>query len=110
MHARTNDSPPADTVKAHALKLASLLTRAGLNVAVGRDGTIEVRNPRDSRMTQSLILCEHHGALWLHWVWSGPTRDAPAEYEPMVPADDVEEAARRIVNVLRIEEPPGASR
>lgn len=105
MHAQTTPPPPVDIIKTAALRLAPLLIRQGLNVAVGRDGVVEVRNPRDSRMRQPLVVREHQGALWWHWVWSGPTRDAPPEHEPMVPADDVDEAARRIANVLTLTEP-----
>ncbi|MCO6010538.1 hypothetical protein NE236_36830 [Actinoallomurus purpureus] len=108
MHAQTNPSPPVDTVRALVLKLAPLLLRDGLNVAVRSDGVVEVRNPGDTRMTQPIVAREHQGALWWWWVWSGPTRDAPLEYEPMVPADDVDEAARRLSNVLRVAEPARA--
>ena len=55
-------------------------------------------------MTQPLVVREHRGSLWWHWQWSGPTRTAPPEHEPMVPTDDVEEAARRIANVLTVAE------
>ncbi|GAA4619867.1 hypothetical protein GCM10023196_001610 [Actinoallomurus vinaceus] len=88
MHAQeVSSTPPADTVKAHALKLAPLLIRAGFNVAVRADGIVEVRNPRDVRMTQPIMLVEHQGALWWAWVWSGPTRDSPPERELMVQLD-----------------------
>ncbi|GAB3990567.1 hypothetical protein GCM10029978_118790 [Actinoallomurus acanthiterrae] len=53
-------------------------------------------------MTQPIVVREHQGGLWWHWQWSGPTRGAPPEYEPMVPVADVEEAARRLANVLRV--------
>jgi hypothetical protein len=59
-------------------------------------------------MRQPLVLREHRGGLWWHWQWSGPTRDARPEYEPMVPANDVDEAARRIANVLHVDETAGA--
>ncbi|WP_146778722.1 hypothetical protein [Actinomadura craniellae] len=42
------------------------------------------------------------GALWWHWVWSGPTRDAPGELEPLCPADEIETAAERITRVLAL--------
>lgn len=103
MHApQVSSAPSIDIVKTATLRLAPLLIRAGLNVAVRRDGVVEVRNPGDTRMTQPLALREHEGRLHWHWVWSGPSRDAPPEYEPMVPVDDVEEAARRIGRVLAI--------
>ncbi|MCO5994187.1 hypothetical protein [Actinoallomurus rhizosphaericola] len=102
MHARTTP-PPADIVRTAAVQLAPLV-RPGLNVTISSDGIVEIRNPRDSRMQQSLVLREHQNALWWHWVWPGPTRDDPPEYEPMVGADDVDEAARRITNVLHVAE------
>ncbi|WP_433187763.1 hypothetical protein [Actinoallomurus sp. CA-150999] len=109
MHAQqVSSTPPADTVKAHALKLAPLLIRAGLNVAVRSDGVVEVRNPGDTRMTQPIVVREHQGGPWWHWQWSGPARDAPPEYEPMVPVEDVDEAARRLANVLHVAETAGA--
>jgi hypothetical protein len=108
VHAQTNPSPPVDTVRGLVLKLAPLLLREGLNVAVRRDGVVEVGNPGDTRMTQPIVVREHQGAWWWHWQWSGPSRDAPPEYEPMVPADDVDEAARRLANVLHIAETAGA--
>ncbi|GAA4632949.1 hypothetical protein GCM10023196_068530 [Actinoallomurus vinaceus] len=110
MHAHTTPPPPIDVVQTAALRLAPLLIRQDLNVTVSRDGTVEVRNPRDLRMRQPLVLREHQGALFWHWAWSGPSRDAPPELEPMVAADDVEEAARRIITVLSITEPTGAER
>lgn len=105
MSTQTNSSPSADTVKAHVLTLAPLLMRAGLHVTMNSAGVVEARNPRDARMRQPLVLREHQGILWWWWVWSGPTRDAPPECEPMVSVDDVGEAARRIVNVLTVAEP-----
>ncbi|MEV0399120.1 hypothetical protein [Actinoallomurus sp. NPDC050550] len=106
----TNPSPSVETVRDLVLEIAPLLMRQGLNITVGRDGSVEVQNPRDTRMKQPLVLREHQVSIWWHWVWSGPTGDAPPEYEPMVPANDVDEAARRIINVLLLDEPAGAER
>ncbi|GAA4608252.1 hypothetical protein GCM10023195_32180 [Actinoallomurus liliacearum] len=108
MQAHTTHTPSIDVIKAAVLRLAPLLIRQGLNVTVDRDGTVEVRNPRNTRMSQPLVLRVHQGGLWWHWQWSGTTRDAPSEYEPMVPAEDVDEAGRRIVNVLRTDGTAGA--
>jgi hypothetical protein len=105
VHAQTTPPPPLDIVKTAALRLAPLLIRTGINVTVGSDGVVEARNPRDARMRQPLLLREHEGRLFWHRVWSGPARNAPPELEPMVPADDVEEAARRVAKVLAIVEP-----
>ncbi|GAA0348036.1 hypothetical protein NE235_10805 [Actinoallomurus spadix] len=106
--ASTDTTPAPDQVKALTLQLAPLLVRAGFNVAVNSDGVVEVRNPSDRRMRQPIVLREHQGALWWHWVWSGAARHDPPEYEPMVDAEDVDEAARRITNVLRVTEAAGA--
>jgi hypothetical protein len=103
----TNSSPRVDAVRGLVLKLAPLLLRDGLNVAVRSDGVVEVWNPADTRMTQPIVAREHQGVLWWWWVWSGPTRDAPPEYEPMVAVEDVDEAVRRLANVLRVAEPAG---
>lgn len=115
MHTQeTNVSPPIGTVKGLVQRLAPLLIRHGLQVTVQRDGFIEVRNPRGSMATdplgralnpgmkQLITLMNHHGVLHWAWAWSGPTRDAPPEIEPMVPAGEIEEAARRIGNVLYV--------
>jgi hypothetical protein len=46
--------------------------------------------------------------LWWCWVWAAPKpaeRGAPTpapEYQPLSPADDIEQATAKIVNVLRI--------
>lgn len=42
------------------------------------------------------------GVLWWFWVWSGPTRQSPPEYEPLCPADQVERAAEWIARVLAV--------
>ena len=55
----------------------------------------------------ALRMLEGHG-LWWCWVWK-PLKPAlrgetspPPEYEPLCPADDIEEAARRIAAVLAL--------
>ncbi|GAB3986260.1 hypothetical protein GCM10029978_101310 [Actinoallomurus acanthiterrae] len=110
MQARPTATPSIDVIKTAALRLSPLLIRQNLSVTVDRDGTVEVRNPRNARMSQPLVLRVHQGGLWWHWQWSGPTRDAPLDHEPMVPAENVDEAARRIANVLRTDETAGAER
>jgi hypothetical protein len=96
------------------LRLSPLLIRQGLQVTVQRDGFIEVRNPRGSQSTdpvgralnpgmrQLITLIDHGGVLHWAWAWSGPARDAPPELEPMVPAGEIDEAARRIGRVLYV--------
>ncbi|MEV5708884.1 hypothetical protein [Actinoallomurus sp. NPDC052274] len=51
------------------------------------------------------VVCrpDEDGRLLWWWGWSGPTRDAPSEYEPLGPATDVEAAACRIASVLRLD-------
>jgi hypothetical protein len=44
----------------------------------------------------------HEGALTWFWQWSGPTRDAPPEYELLGPADATAEAGERICRVLSL--------
>jgi hypothetical protein len=99
-----------DIVRAATARLAPLLMRAGLNVTVNAVGVVEVRNPGSRRMTQPIVVREHQSAWWWHWQWSGPTRDAPPEHEPMVPVEDVGEAARRLANVLHVAEPAEAEK
>ncbi|WP_433179031.1 hypothetical protein [Actinoallomurus sp. CA-150999] len=111
MHAQNaNPSPWIDAVRGLVLKLAPLLMRRGLNIEVCSDGVVEVRNPGETRMTQPIVVREHQSAWWWHWQWSGATRDALPEYEPMVPVEDVDEAARRLANVLHVSEAAGAER
>ena len=102
MHAQTDPSSPADAVKAYTLRLAPLLQDAGLVVTARPDGLVDVQNPQDARMRQLVALRDHHGELFWCWLWPGPTRDAAPEVEAMVPAGDVDEAARRITRVLHI--------
>ncbi|WP_252847400.1 hypothetical protein [Actinoallomurus purpureus] len=51
------------------------------------------------------VMCrpDEDGRLLWWWVWSGPTRDAPSEYEPLGPVTDVDTAADRIAAVLRLD-------
>ncbi|MBX6767763.1 MAG: hypothetical protein IRY90_11535 [Actinomadura rubrobrunea] len=49
-----------------------------------------LRNPRDG------------GRLWWYWAWAGPTRQSPADLEPLCPAADAEMAADWIAKVLAV--------
>lgn len=102
MHAQTNTSPPLNIIRTAAARLAAPLVKHELNVRVGELGIVEIRNPLDARMRQPIVLREHQGGLWWHWLWADEGRNIPPELEPMCPADDVDEAARRIVNVLSV--------
>lgn len=119
MHA--NPSPLAPLVEGPAAQLAPLLEPRGLTVAVGRDGAIYAHNaastPDDPRgralhrgLNQRIAVAEHDGEPWFFWLWPGPERDAPLDAEPMVPVEDVEEAARRIGNVLRVDQAEAGER
>lgn len=79
--------------------------RDGINVTVRPDGIVDTHNPAGAHMRQPIVIRYHQGAPWWHWMWPGPERDAPAELDPMVPVDDVYEAARRITRVLAVVEP-----
>ncbi|MCW2948225.1 MAG: hypothetical protein JWR24_4942 [Actinoallomurus sp.] len=115
MHAQPeNPAQPAETAKDLMVRLMPLLMRQGLRVVAQRNGFVEVRNPSGNRTTdplgrvlnpgmkQSIALGDRDGVLWWHWVWSGVTRDAPPEYEAMCPADDLDEVARQLANVLAV--------
>jgi hypothetical protein len=93
--------------------LASALIQAGLHATVARDGTVEARNPGvagtgplgaalSPGLRQTVALRRDGRDLAWYWVWSGPTRDAPDELEPLGPGDDVAQAAERIAGVLRL--------
>jgi hypothetical protein len=112
----TNTADANEVAKGLILRLVPLLVRQGLQVVAERNGTIEVRNPSGNRTTDPLGqrlnpgMRQHiaigdrdrDGVLTWFWVWSGPTRDAPPEYEAMCPADDLDEVARRLANVLAV--------
>lgn len=113
-------SPSAHgTTEDLAARLAPLLERHGLTVVLGRDATIEVRNPAAAAtgplghalhpgLTQRIVVREDEGGLWWCWLWPGPERGGPPDVEPMVPVEDGGEAARRIAVVLYVDEPDGA--
>lgn len=113
--------PPAVPVDAVAAQLAPLLELRGLTLNVLGDGILQVRNPavaaNDPRghalnpgLNQRVTIAEHDGQRWFFWLWPGAERGGPPEPEPMVPVEAVEEAARLIGNVLRIDGPNGAGR
>ncbi|MCO5971140.1 hypothetical protein [Actinoallomurus soli] len=86
--------------------LAAEVVGASMVWAVNRavDGEDPVGRAMSPGLRQA-VACrpDEDGRLLWWWVWSGPTRDAPSEYEPLGPAADVEAAADRIVSVLRLD-------
>lgn len=113
MHAQPDPYPPTALLEGLVARLATLLESRGLTVVLERDGTVDVRNPAGAAtdpvgrvlhpgLNQRITVVERDDGFWWAWLWTGPERDAPLEPEPMVPAGDVEEAARRVGNVLRV--------
>ena len=80
-------------------------TQAGARVRAKNAATAgsgpagEALNPGLSQ-TVECSTAEADGRLWWWWLWSGPTRDAPPELEPLCPADEIDLAADRIARVL----------
>lgn len=108
------DLPSVTLVDGLAAQLAPLLEPQGLTVAARRDGTLHVHNPvvaaTDPRgvaitpgLNQRIVVAEHRGTPWFFWLWPGAERGADPEPEPMVPIGQIEEAARLIGNVLRVD-------
>lgn len=116
MHLDRSPSPPNTLAEELVRLLRPPLERRGLALSVRRDGLIDICNPvghtaadpqiraLTPALRQRIALREHEGGWWWHWAWDGPTGDAPHEYEPMAQADEVEEAARRLGNVLRVDD------
>lgn len=83
----------------------------GAVMAVNREGEPAPDNDIGQAMSPGLrqeVRCSPHGpegALWWHWVWSGPTRTSEPELEPLCPLWDTEHAADRIRFVLALSEP-----
>jgi hypothetical protein len=104
--------------------LGEELMRRGFAVITRAGHMISARNraadppPGDARarlMSRGLIqpvVCgprEGDQELWWFWVWSGPTRDAPPEYEALCPAAEIDTAAEKIARVLAVrDEAPGS--
>ncbi|MGP4024190.1 hypothetical protein [Actinomadura sp. 3N407] len=101
--------------RASALALVDALEARGLVAEVWGHGAVRVRNPAgepdtDDPQGQAFapglrqeVLCRHHqGVLWWLWVWSGPTRDAVPELEPLCPVEDTVTAAEALARVLAV--------
>ena len=98
-----------------AAALVADLERRGLVAEVIGNGLVRVRNPAgepdvgDPRvralspgLRQEVLCRPHRGALWWWWVWSGPTRHALSELEPMCPVLNTAFAGERIARVLAV--------
>ncbi|TYB49323.1 hypothetical protein [Actinomadura chibensis] len=78
-------------------------------MAMNPDGEPAPDDPQGQMMSPGLrqeVRCRPHGPdgdLWWHWVWSGPTRNAEPELEPLCPLREPERAAERIGRVLALE-------
>ena len=106
----------ADTTDAQPYmdQLVALLTKFGLRVAAKlpalsvKDPAVSAQDPRG----QQVVIRNYEG-LGLTWCWVWPALRAamfgeptpPPEVEPMCPAEEVERAARLIVNVVRLRDP-----
>jgi hypothetical protein len=103
--------------RAYVDALVTILSRRGLTARAQRGAIVGVENraacpDENDRVAQALypglrqeIACaplNGTGPLWWHWVWSGPTRDAPSEWEPLVPIGELTAAADRIATVLAL--------
>lgn len=102
-----------DEIMVRTKELAVALSSRGLIAEIGGVDTVRAANrdaepPVDGAMSPGLrqaVVCrpDADGLLLWWWVWSGPTREAPREYEQLGPAADIDAAADRIVNVLRLD-------
>jgi hypothetical protein len=56
-----------------------------------------------AKLMQRVVLArDEQDALYWYWQWSGPTRDAPPEYERLAPVAAIAETAERITRVLAL--------
>jgi hypothetical protein len=111
------------TVRKQLQELAAALMALDMNVRIDeRRGALVAKNPAaeqtgDPRgrhmnpgLSQTVALSVHDDdSLHWYWQWSGAERGAPPEYEHMCPAGEVEIAAGKVAQVLRlVDEPAGA--
>jgi hypothetical protein len=116
VHANTDAH---DATKGAAMKrlreLETALTARGFKVRVephswalvARNVAAEPEDPLGKHFAPALaqrvqVSTDDKGALNWYWQWSGPTRDAPPEYELLCPAAAIAEATERIARVLAL--------
>ena len=107
-----------------AERLAAALNARGLRAQVVRGAWVLAGNPAgdppdgDRRAKvlnpglKQTVMCgtDGEGRLMWFWQWSGPAREAPPEYEPLCPAEDIRRVSDKIARVLRVsDQPPGSA-
>jgi hypothetical protein len=117
MSTHTSGGQITSEARACVEALVSVLTERGLEARALRGGIIRAENhaarpDKDDRMARALypglrqeIACaplDGRGPLWWYWVWSGRTRDASDEWEPLLPVSDLTAVADRIAAVLAL--------
>ncbi|GLW65537.1 hypothetical protein Arub01_37810 [Actinomadura rubrobrunea] len=120
---KASDSRPVNgserrRVDERVAALVTALNARGLAGKADKDGAVLAANPagepdggdpRGRAMSPGLrqeVRCLRNardgGRLWWYWAWAGPTRQSPADLEPLCPAADAEIAADRIAKVLAV--------
>ena len=114
---RSQEMQPASgdlIAQRHMDQLVAKLTECGLRVAA-RLPALTIKNPAVSSQDphgQQVVIRNYEGS-GLTWCWVWPASRAamfgeptpPPEVEPMCPAEEVDHAARLIVNVVRLRDP-----
>jgi hypothetical protein len=104
-----------------AEKLAGALISRGLHADVMRGiwvlagnpaGAPPADDPRARTLSpglQQVVKCapDAEGRLTWYWQWPGPTRESPADYERLGPAEEIAEAADKIAQVLHVADGQG---
>lgn len=114
----TATDPTRETAMSRLRELEAALEARGLTVRVeekhwsliAKNEAAQVDDPSPLaraygpvRLNQRVqIAVDAVGEVGWYWQWSGPTRDAPGEYEFIAPVAGVEEVARRMARVLAL--------
>jgi hypothetical protein len=110
-------TPEKQTITLRLRDLEVVLAARGLRVTVEEDhGSLVAANtaagpdePKDplaiaygpAKLMQRVVLARDEQDAW-YWQSSGPTRDAPPEYERLAPIAAIAETAERITRVLAL--------